>query len=370
MTRVIATEPSAQARFVFGSLACPVCPYGVSERCEGESTATAESFTMHDSSVIGCVDPARQRTYFADLRSRAGFVRPRSRHSEISLPAFIPQVCTGLGRTLTSKGDPLFCVSLSTILDDEGRVKYNSGATLRRTLKLPVNSRLALIGTARDSTIERFWTDSKSGRAWKKIADLGFEFSTSFTYSVWDRHPRFDQIFNQERNFASYNILLEQGVISIPFLFFYNERDYREILVWLNSHRDVRKIAILTQFQKAEANFSRVIKDMHRLEADVSRQIHFLVIGPSSASRIKKLLENFSSVTIVTSQPIVKATRNERTLSNLRHVRADIRIPKVDLAASNLNMYRRFFSVMRKANRVPRDRSQRFAPLLNGIRVN
>lgn len=195
------TGPSAQERFVFGALACPVCPYALSERCKGERAATPESFTLHNSTVVGCNDPARQRLYYSDLHGR---VQPggrrKSRQHEIHLPAFIPLLATGLGHKPNFRNNPLFGVSLSTILDGEGKVKYRSAEALRRTLKVSSNARIALIGTARDYTIERFWERSESLRSWEKIAALGFEFSTSLTYSVWDKHPRFHQILSQEKN--------------------------------------------------------------------------------------------------------------------------------------------------------------------------
>ncbi len=123
-----------------------------------------------------------------------------------------------------------------------------------------------LIGTTSDYTIEKLWTQSDEADAWRRIANLGFECATGLTYSVWDAHPRFDQVFNQEKNETTYDILLSKGVISIPFVFFYDEKDYQAVLLWLNDHKDVRKVAILAQFKRKQAAFEEVVKEMHRLE--------------------------------------------------------------------------------------------------------
>lgn len=345
------TGPSAQERFVFGALACPVCPYGLSGRCKGERAATLESFTLNNSTVVGCRDPARQRIYYSDLHSHIPRGRRKSRHHEIHLPELIPLLGTGLGRKPEFRNDTLFGVSLSTILDGEGRIKYRSAEALRHTLKLPLTARIALIGTARDYTIERFWERSDSLGSWERLAALGFEFSTSLTYSVWDKHPRFHQILSQEKNLVSHDLLLSHGVRSIPFLFFYDAEDYQSVLSWLDIHRDVRKIAMLAQFHRSRAGFAEMLDDMARLERDVGREIQFLVVGPSSANRLTQILDHFALVSIATHQPIMKAIRGRRTMKDLRHEPVDRRIPKAQLAVHNVELYRRSLSGYRITKR-------------------
>jgi hypothetical protein len=332
-----------QRRFVFGALACPVCPYGVSGRCEGEIAATSESF-LSDGPSIGCLQPSRQRIFYRDLHGRGDPPRQRSRHSQIHLPSFIPQTFSGLRSIPNFPNNLLLGVSLTNILDGEGRVRYKSGGTLRRALNLRADARLALIGTAIDYTIERFWEGSDSRDAWKRLSDLEFEFSTSFSYSVWDHQARFDQIFNQEKNFASHDLLLAHGIPSIPFLFFYNERDYAEIVSWLKERSDVTKIAMLLQFQRSRSGFHQQLRNMHRMQDDLGREFRFLVVGPCSLSKISKILTDFRRITIVTGQPIFKAREGERTLEDLSHIKADRNIPVAQLAVHNVERYLRFFS--------------------------
>jgi len=229
---------------------------------------------------------------------------------------------------------------------------------------------LGLIGTAIDHTIEQLWQTAKEQDAWRKIAVLGFEFSTSLTYSVWEKHPRFDQIINQEKNFATHDILLGYGLTSIPFLFFHDDRDYEEIVSWLQARQDVTKVAVLSQFQHSKRSFEQLLRGMHSLEHDLSRQIHFLVVGAASAARIGKILNDFAKVTIVTHQPIFKAIYGRRTVNNLRHLKADIHITKEQLAVNNVEQYWHYCSSRRRSIRAKKDSKQLFIPLFHSAESN
>ncbi|HEV7746717.1 MAG TPA: hypothetical protein VGO56_17100 [Pyrinomonadaceae bacterium] len=237
-------------------------------------------------------------------------------------------------------------------------MKYKSPGALRRALKLPSTARLALIGTAIDHTIELLWQTAIEQGAWRKIAALGFEFSTSLTYSVWERHPRFDQIISQEKNFATHDILLREGLISIPFLFFHDDRDYKEIVSWLQIRQDVKKVAVLSQFKQSKRGFEQLLKEMHSLEQELARQIHFVVVGPASAAKIGRILNEFPRVTIVTHQPIFKAIYGRRTANNLSHVKTDRHITKEQLAVSNVEQYWQYCTGRRKSARAKKDSKQ------------
>jgi hypothetical protein len=324
---------------------------------------------MNGSSVIGCLNSARQRAYLKDLHGRPKPPKQKSRHSEIDLPLFVPQIFTGLGDMTNFKGRPLFAVSMTTILSKEGKVQYRSAASLRRDLRIASDARLMLIGTASDYTIDKLWKSSDATDAWKRIANLGFECSTGLSYSVWDAHPKFDQIFNQEKNETTYDLLLSQGLISIPFLFSYDERDYQAVLSWLKAHKDVRKVAILAQFKRHQQAFDEVVKEMHRLQRDVSRPLHFFVVGPSTARKIKRLLDEFPNVTVAIGEPASKALYNHRTRNDLSHVPADMRIAKSTLVKNNVEMYRQFCLRAKRAKRARRYRSEPPRPLFSRISV-
>jgi hypothetical protein len=341
----------SQPSLPLGGLVCEVCPYGVSGRCDGYTTATVESFVMQGPSVIGCLDSSRQASYFLDLYGQRSYKPKKAHHSSLLLPRFIPEMATGLRQAPKFNPKTLFGVSLSTLLSEEGIIKYKSPEALRKALRLSPYARLALIGTAIDFTIEKFWHLSEKQDAWRRIAALNFEFATSFTYSVWNKYPRFDQIFNQDRNFATYDYLLANKIPSIPFLFFYNRRDYREIIAWLRDHQDVHKIAVLAQFYESSSKFEQLFEDMRAYQEDALRPLHFVIIGASKPSKIRKVLDEFSNVTIITHQPIFKALMGFRTLPDLSHIKADVSVGHGILAVNNIAQFQRYCSRSRVSKR-------------------
>src|SRR6185436_2224289 len=120
-----------------GDLVCDTCPYGITQRCEGREQATLESFIMNDSSVIGCLDAQRQTDNYVNLH---GWRVPTSRiadHSNLSLPRFIPQVPLGLRQSPQFKANYLFGVSLTTLLRENGRVRFRTPEHLRESLHIP-----------------------------------------------------------------------------------------------------------------------------------------------------------------------------------------------------------------------------------------
>jgi hypothetical protein len=354
----------------FGGLTCDVCPYGISNRCRGEQFATAESYLMQGAPVIGCLDATKQSRLYADLHGWR-LATPQKLKAEIVIPSFIPEIQRGFKKPITPKRETLFGVSLSTILEDKGYVRYKSAEKLRAELRLPSDARLMLIGAASDYSLEEFWRRSESKELWTHIASLGFELSTSFTYSVWEKNPRFDQIYNQERNFVTHDYLISRGIPSIPFVFFHDKRDYESVVLWLERRNDVRTVAMLAQFYESRSAFQELIEDMRALRRACRRDLGFVVVGPSSTDRIREVLSQFGNASIVTHQPLFKALLGQRVLSDLSCVDAARSTERSLIAVDNLESYRqycaKFSRRVRKAQVAAKSREHRAsssAPLI------
>lgn len=305
--------------------ACPDCPYALNGRCEGP--ITIESFTRRDESVIGCYDASRIKTYYEellpDIINQTG-PAPASNHDRLRLPPFIPMIKDGLDLSTEPQGDALYGVSLGTLLKDSGDLRFDSPEKLRRFLGLGKQARLALICTAADWKIERFWKVSESRQVWGRIALLNFDFVTSATFSVWSEQPRSDQIYNQDRNFLTHDFLCALGIPSVPFTFFYtgSELDYRNVIRWLRGRPDLHKVAILAQLRRSKVKFVKVLEYMRSIASDVGRPLDFVVVGVATAEKIDRLLREFKTATVVTHQPFMKAMRSgEQTLSDLSHIK-------------------------------------------------
>lgn len=177
-------NPKTQGVFPF---ACAGCPYKLLRRCDGPESGA--SVLMQGPSIIGCLDNERQIIFYEDFRD---YPQPQYSHQDsLDLPSFIPVVKDGLPRVIRPGRDVVFGVSLGTLLKKSGELRFTSSEALRRKLRLPQESRVALIGTSPDRRLERFWRLSNTRDVWTQIAGLNLEFATSCTFSVWDRHPRY-----------------------------------------------------------------------------------------------------------------------------------------------------------------------------------
>lgn len=325
-------------------LACKQCVYFSNGRCEGESVATVESFVVEGDSVIGCIDTNRQKYFHDDLVSHS-ILPHKADHMNLSLGRFIPSVRRILNEPPRFKANQLFGVALSTLLEIDGSLRYKSDEHLRIALRLPPNARLGLIGTAQDRPLEYFWTKSDIRDFWSRLAEFRFEFATSLTFSVWDSQPRFDQIYNQQRNFLTHDILLSYGITSVPFCFFSNfDSDHNERVAWLKDRTDVQTVAVHAQFYDSTAVFKPVLNKMDLLQTDVGRHLQFLVVGASSAEKIDLILGEFPDAIIVTDQPIFKAAFGQLTLPDLSHENVDRRIRPSALAPRNIETFERYCS--------------------------
>jgi hypothetical protein len=325
--------------------ACPACSYRQKARCEGP--ITIESFTRRDESVIGCYDADRIKAYYNELtRDAVGKIKflPPSRHELLRLPAFIPMIKDGLSLRAEPKPEVLYGVSLGTLLKDCGDLRFDSPEKLRSFLGLNDQARLALIGTAADWRIERFWKVSESRQVWRRLSLLQFEFVTSATFSVWSEQPRSDQIYNQDRNFFTHDYLCALGIPSVPFTFFYtgSELDYRNVINWLKGRPDLRKVAILAQLRRSKVKFEKVLEYMRAISGDVGRPFDFVVVGVATAEKIDRILREFKTATIVTHQPFMKAMRcGKQTLRDLSHVKNGEE-SRERLAIGNIECFRNY----------------------------
>lgn len=293
--------------------------------------------------AIGCFDPQLQRAYLADLAGTPSSpaTRPLASLQPESLPPFLPVATEGLRGWPAFPGDLLFGVSLSVLLEPEGYLHFPSPEALRHGLRLPPEARVALLGTAPDRVLERFWAISERSDVWRRIGRLGLEFSTGMTFSVWEGFPRFDQLFNQERNLYTYARLAGEGVPAVPFLFWADAHDRRHALSWIGEHGEVQVVGALAQFRQRAA-FAGFLSELRRFEGDLGRPLHFLLVGAATAWKLKLAFSRLRSVTVATTQPIMKAIRGFETQPDLTHRTGPWPTSREELAASNVERYRAF----------------------------
>lgn len=331
------TRISSQAVIPF---ACPPCPFRVTGRCKGSSDG--KTYLIQSPSVVGCIsDPDQFEPFFADTYDEFIPIPKSSYHDEIQLPPFIPGIKTsGLSLRSLSK-DLLFAVSYKDVIGKSGKVIVESVEEVRHKFKLPYKSRVALIGTTKDWHLEKIWQHSDTKAVWRKISEVGFDFVTSPTFSVWDESPRRDQIRNQDRNLRINDILCNLGVPSIPFVYPFDESDYESLSHWLEDRPDINKLAVLAHFYKSKGTFPQLLENMKRIEHDSKRKIEFLVVGVAAQYKIIKILSEFKA-SIISWKPFQSGVAGKRAGENLTYPKNDLLrfgFSREELAVMNIEKY-------------------------------
>lgn len=305
---------------------------------------------MRDPSVIGCYDSERIKQFYDYLHEQEEIDSPLSRHNALTLPSFIPVLISGMPSELELPPDRLYGVYLKTLLNEHGGPRYKTPRSLRTALRLPPEARLALFQTAVDKLIEKAWILSEARNLWERIFSLDFEFVTNTTYSVYEDHPRSDQIYNQRRNFRTYDIFCSLGVPCVPFLFFnpQSKRDYDNIIKWLHEHPDVTKIAVLAQSYSGERSLAGLVSQIETILRDAERPLDLVFVGPGARDTIQPLLLEFPNITIATTQPVFKGNEGQRILPNLEPIEvSEAEASKAELIVENIKMFDRFMDKLK-----------------------
>ncbi len=331
------------------SLACPVCPYGVTGRCEGLDDAGR---SLLWSGAIGCREPARQARYYADLHEGELDEEAATDLPIPPLPAFIPVLVRVLPSSVRFDQSRVYGVALTTVLRATGDVRYATPSHMRRQLGLGERGRLCLIGTAKDARLENAWTRSERNDLWARLAGLSFEFATTTTFSVWDRQARFDQIYNQERNLRSYDHFVRHRLSTAPFLFLPERTDLEAAVAWLEAHPAVDLVGILAQYYRSTEAFDRLLVGMQEMRDAAPRPLRFLVTGCATAPKLERLFAAFPDATVASTSPVMKAIRGRATRTGLRHSPAPS-TKRERLLERNVARYAAFCEALRSSCAAP-----------------
>jgi hypothetical protein len=247
-----------------------------------------------------------------------------------------------MSKELELSSSRLYGVYLRSILDCNGYFKYKTARSLRKGLRLPSNGRLALFMTATDPLIERAWEYSEIRDFWQRLSGFDFEFVTNGTFSVYEGEPRSDQIYNQDRNFRTYEEFCKLGVPCIPFLFFNpsSDLDYRSVINWLVKRQDIMYVAILAHSYKHPRAFERLLTQIRGIERDAGRRVRFVFVGASTIDKVRLILDEYSDAILVSTQPVSKARAGERIGPRLKPEKVDpADADKAKLTIANIQQF-------------------------------
>lgn len=287
--------------------------------------------------MVGCFDPTTITSRFDNISRRLKRQVPG-----IEVPT-LPKVileCIRLKETFEVPVRPLYAVSLNTLLTKAGNVRFSGDPTrLREKLRVKKDARLILLGTGGDKRLEKFWASAERYSKWEQLRSFQFDFATTFTFSVWGNDPRFDQIYNQDRNYATFDIFSAWGLPAIPFLFCATREDYDSAVSWLNERLYISTIAVLAQFYARGGAFDNLLVDLDDLLVRIGRPLRLLVVGVSNLRRIRLLQERYGeeALSVVTSQPIYKAMKGQASDPQLRFRDGRPLLPE-ELIAPNISL--------------------------------
>jgi hypothetical protein len=295
--------------------ACAECPFYFTRRCGGPYGR--KTYLMEHPSVFGCTDPLRRDEGFSDTYDRAEPI-PRSSHQErIQLPSFIPGVKSGLELDLCNHM-PLWAVSLGDIIGVNGDLLVESVDEIKRRCHLPQEAKLVLICTAKDAQLHALWKVSYKKESWKRLAEMGFEWVTSLSFSVWDEHPRTDQIISQDKNFLTHDYFANLCIPCIPFVYPFDDWDYRAFGEWMEERPDIDKLAVLARFYSTDAHFAQFRRNMRKIQEYARRPIKFLVVSAAKRSKVVSVMREFDA-TIVNWKPFHEALAGNICDDNLEY---------------------------------------------------
>lgn len=297
------STPSGQGVIPFTEFACKRCPYN-NRRCRGPNGGSI----LSAGASIGCLDPKRQLDSYANLHWT--HVEPRGTPLPLPrLPRFIPQIVKGLPRGIDLPTDQVYGVALSTLTDDRGRIQFKTAGELRSALRLPWNAKQLLLGVDRDEPLEAFWERSEENRYWSHLKSLGFIAATSLTFSVWGDDPRFDQVYNQDRNEVSWEILNSIGIPAIPFFFPSAPEDYDRVAEWLQSKPSLSLVGLFARYYTSVTDLERLLLDAQKLCELVGHPYRHMVVGVASKEKIDLTRALLDDPIIVTAQPFLKGLK-------------------------------------------------------------
>jgi len=240
-----------------------------------------------------------------------GPLRPVPR--TVRLPDYVPEILHGSSRQ-GGFSAPVVAIPMHRLLRLKGQ-EYGAIATdpddLRHRFGLAPDARVLLVSVALDPTIERFWRHARKARIGQVISRLGILGMTVPNFSFFEDAPRPHTLWNRYRMMRSAEALSEDGVPIIPHLNALQENDWAFWRDLLRNQSGIRVVA--KEFHTGLAfrdKGLKAVEDLARLQRDVGRDLHPLIIAGGRFSR--ELARHFSAFTIVDSVPFSKTVMGRR----------------------------------------------------------
>ena len=176
---------------------------------------------------------------------------------------------------------------------------------LRELLGVKLNAKILVTGSGPDQGIENFWGVHRSDNLLSLLHKLDVCLFTTPNYSFFTNAPPPHNRYNRSRTLRLAERATDAGVVTALHLNAIFELEWKDWEALLQSHPEISTVCM--EFQTGYA--CRTVGDrafgrLVRLQEAINRPIHPILIG--GARYAAKLGQNFSSSTVVDSEPFFK----------------------------------------------------------------
>jgi hypothetical protein len=322
----------------------PICVAFETDKCSGCPDTTCiycQNICNCSKCHVICGYSLRKDSFLKDIASFSFDSIPKQR--PLKFPRFIPIISReNINLSSLQKDIDMVAITPKDLINS-GKLSPKAKDGLHDFYRLPVETKIILVLTAREMQLEKLWKYHFENNLLGELKELGLYAITSTNLTVGECHPRLLHLINMRRNNIIFTSLLKAGMSAIPDISWYNKEDLERWIDWLKNN-DIHTLSITTQCMKLENRhlFEPLIKDLLILIRSVRKNFHLLFVGPSKIKPISTIISNFSDVSIITSLPFRKAMSGRKAylFNNEIDYKKEIQKSKENLIIENFTFYK------------------------------
>ena len=156
---------------------------------------------------------------------------------------------------------------------------------VRERLGLRSEQSLVLLLFDQDGVLERIW----NARTVWEIAEAGYTWVVSPSYSVWSPRPRSETLVNAKRSLKYFEALQAVGVSAIPRVAWETEHDVMRFADWALANGYLELVALDLQTYRSTDNWQLALEGLALFDQRTHERLSYLVNGATVLSRCVEL---------------------------------------------------------------------------------
>jgi hypothetical protein len=320
-----ARNPSNERRFWHNgarntsSLGCTLCPDR--KLCGGIQVERA----LFDCLGLCCRNPEncdavcrnKPEEFARRVREVAGFSFDNVPRAPVlnppKLPNLVPIMFHGDRREAMFTAPPAVCLPLYRVIQrHDGSTRHINRRNLAKNYRIPMSMPIILTGTARDASLERWWSlGSQRREVIQALRALDIALVTTPNFSLFIDQPRWDDLHNMKRIALVHEEFLSEGLPAALHVNARTEHDWCRWRDYIAARPEVTHIAF--EFATGAGWADRM--DWHanqliQLASAIERPLHLVVRGGGNV--LPTLREAFSAITCLETSTFLKTVKRQR----------------------------------------------------------